>query len=36
MKVGLEKNRMKEYNFDAIFGPDSTQEEVFDDTKRLI
>lgn len=24
------------YNFDSIFGPDSTQEKVFDETKRLI
>jgi L-cysteine desulfidase len=36
MTVGTQKNRMKEYNFDAVFGPESTQEEVFDDTKRLI
>jgi hypothetical protein len=34
--VGHEKNRTKEYMFDCVFGPDSTQEEVFDDTKRLI
>ena len=27
---------MKDYNFDAIFGPESTQDEVFEDTKRLI
>lgn len=27
---------MKSYNFDAVFGPESTQEEVFDDTKRLV
>lgn len=24
------------YNFDSVFGPDSTQEKVFDETKRLI
>lgn len=27
---------MKEFQFDAVFGMDSTQEEVFEDTKRLI
>lgn len=31
-----EGNRKKDYNFDSVFGPDSTQEEVFDETKRLI
>lgn len=36
MNVGTQKNRMKSYNFDAVFGPESTQEEVFDDTKRLV
>ena len=34
--VGKEKNRIKEYNFDTVFGPDSTQEEVFEDTRRLV
>lgn len=34
--VGTQKNRMKDYNFDSVFGLNSTQEEVFDDTKRLI
>ena len=24
------------YNFDSVFGPDSTQEQVFNETKRLI
>lgn len=24
------------YNFDSVFGPDSTQDQVFDETKRLI
>ena len=33
--VGL-KGRPKDYNFDSVFGPESTQDEVFDDTKRLI
>lgn len=36
LTVGTQKNRMKSYNFDAVFGLNSTQEEVFDDTKRLI
>jgi hypothetical protein len=36
LSVGHQKNRMKDYNFDAIFGPESTQDEVFEDTKRLI
>lgn len=34
--VGTQKNRMKAFNFDAVFGPNSTQEEIFEDTKRLI
>ena len=33
--MGL-KGRPKDYNFDSVFGPESTQEEVFEDTKRLI
>lgn len=33
--VGL-KGRPKDYNFDSVFGGESTQEEVFEDTKRLI
>ena len=33
---GVGKGRAKEYNFDAVFGGESTQEEVFEDTKRLI
>ena len=24
------------YNFDSVFGPDSTQEQIFDETKRLV
>jgi Kinesin motor domain. len=36
LTVGHIKNRMKDYNFDSVFGPDSTQDEVFEDTKRLI
>jgi DNA replication protein DnaC len=34
--VGTQKNRMKAYNFDAVFGLNSTQEEVFEDTRRLV
>ena len=30
------KGRPKDYNFDSVFGPNSTQEDVFEDTKRLI
>jgi kinesin family protein C2/C3 len=30
------KNGFKNYEFDSIFGPMSTQENVFDETKRLI
>mmetsp|Transcript_43135 Transcript_43135/g.58543 ORF Transcript_43135/g.58543 Transcript_43135/m.58543 type:complete len:89 (+) Transcript_43135:2484-2750(+) len=26
----------KTFNFDSVFGMDSTQEEVFEDTKRLV
>jgi hypothetical protein len=36
LEVGMVKNRMKQYSFDAVFGPESTQEEVFEDSKRLI
>lgn len=31
-----DKGTNKKYEFDKCFGPQSTQEEVFDDTKRLI
>jgi hypothetical protein len=24
------------YNFDSVFGPDTSQDQVFDETKRLI
>ena len=36
LSVGVQKNRIKDYTFDAVFGPNSTQEEVFEDTRRLI
>jgi DNA replication protein DnaC len=36
LRVGVEKNRMKDFAFDTVFGMQSTQEEVFEDTKRLI
>ena len=36
LRVGTQKNRMKEYSFDSVFGEFSTQEDVFEDTKRLI
>lgn len=34
--VGKERNRTKEYIFDSVFGPESTQDAVFEDTKRLV
>eukprot|EP00347_Sterkiella_histriomuscorum_P020482 403337633 len=30
------RNGMKHFTFDSVFGPNSTQEQVFDDSKRLI
>ena len=36
LTVGTQRNRVKEYSFDAVFGEFSTQEDVFEDTKRLI
>ena len=36
LTVGTQRNRLKEYSFDAVFGEFATQEEVFEDTKRLI
>ena len=30
------KSGPKPYDFDSVFGPDSTQEQVFEETKRLI
>jgi chromosomal replication initiation ATPase DnaA len=36
LTVGNVKNRTKDYNFDTVFGPDSSQEAVFEDSKRLI
>ena len=36
LSIGTQKNRIKDYNFDAVFGEHSTQDEVFEDTKRLI
>jgi len=36
LTVAGTKGRDKSYNFDAVFGPESTQDQVFDDTKRLI
>ena len=35
LTVGL-KGRPKDYNFDSVFGPESTQEQVFEETERLI
>ena len=36
VKVGHVHNRYKDYNFDAVFDQESTQEEIFEDTERLI
>lgn len=36
LTIGVEKNRIKDYTFDSVFGPDSTQEQVFEETRRLI
>ena len=30
------KNQPINYNFDSVFGPDSTQDQVFEETKRLV
>ena len=30
------RNRTKDYNFDAVFDQDSTQDQVFEDCERLI
>ena len=34
--IGVTKNKTKNYTFDSVFGIDSTQDEVFDETKLLI
>ena len=34
--IGVTKNKTKCYTFDSVFGVDSTQDEVFEETKRLI
>ena len=36
MSVTISGRMEHHYNFDSVFGPDSTQEKVFDETKRLI
>lgn len=36
VKVGHIHNRYKDYNFDAVFDQESTQEDIFEDTERLI
>ena len=36
MSVRVGSNRAKDYNFDAVFDQNSTQEEVFEDCERLI
>ena len=34
--VEANPGKLKKYSFDAVFGPSATQEEVFEDTRRLI
>ena len=34
--VEANPGKLKKYSFDAVFGPTATQEEVFEDTRRLI
>lgn len=34
--VEANPGKLKKYSFDAVFGPQATQEEVFEDTRRLI
>jgi len=36
MSLTVGRNRPKDYNFDAVFDQESTQEEVFEDCDRLI
>lgn len=36
LTVGSGRNRTKDYNFDAVFDQDSTQDQVFEDCERLI
>lgn len=36
LTVGGSSTRAKDFVFDSVFGPDSTQDEVFEDTKRLV
>lgn len=34
--IGVTKNKIKNYSFDSVFGPESSQDDVFEETKRLI
>ena len=36
LTVGTVRNRTKDYNFDAVFDQESTQDEIFEDCDRLI
>jgi len=36
LTVSGKAGREKSFNFDSVFGPDSTQDQVFEDTRRLI
>ena len=35
-RVHTESQNPKDYEFDSVFGPESTQEEVFSEVKRLV
>ena len=34
--VKVDGKSKAEYTFDSVFGPDSTQDQVFEETKRLV
>lgn len=36
MSVTIHGRIEHHYNFDSVFGPDSTQDQIFDETKRLV
>jgi DNA replication protein DnaC len=36
LTVSGKQGREKSFNFDSVFGPDSTQDQVFEDTRRLV
>lgn len=36
MTLTIQGRITNQYNFDSVFGPESTQEQIFDETKRLV